>query len=300
MTEVVVAAVLLAVGIMGTFVAVRAGGPPLDAVWATWQGPPDASTGRHVGWSVPASSGSMLAARVERSRWITPIRMRELLSALSVTGSDLPLFASRLIVTVGACAVGPFGLWFILLVIGFPFPLGLAAGVAAIAAPLAVLLAVAALARRAADRRRHFRVVIASFVDLVVLGLAGGVGIDGALFAAAQVTPDWAARRLARALLTARDSGVAPWTALAAVGDELGVSELVELSHTVQLAGTEGARIRQSLTARGASLRRHEQAEAESAANAMTERLFLPGALLLLGFLLFIGFPAVHRILGGF
>ena len=78
------------------------------------------------------------------------------------------------------------------------------------------------------------------------------------------------------------------------------VPELVELATTVQLAGTEGARIRQSLTARAASLRRHEQADAESAANAMTERLFLPGALLLLGFLLFIGYPAFQRILGGF
>jgi hypothetical protein len=78
------------------------------------------------------------------------------------------------------------------------------------------------------------------------------------------------------------------------------VPELVELATTVQLAGTEGARIRQSLTARAASLRRHEQAEAESAANAMTERLFVPGALLLLGFLLFIGYPAFQRILGGF
>ena len=32
----------------------------------------------------------------------------------------------------------------------------------------------------------------------------------------------------------------------------------------------------------------------------MTERLFLPGALLLLGFLLFIGYPAFSRILTGF
>jgi tight adherence protein C len=47
-------------------------------------------------------------------------------------------------------------------------------------------------------------------------------------------------------------------------------------------------------------LRRHEQADAESSANAMTERLFLPGALLLLGFLVFIGYPAFARILGGF
>ena len=47
-------------------------------------------------------------------------------------------------------------------------------------------------------------------------------------------------------------------------------------------------------------MRRHAQAEAESAANAMTERLFVPGALLLLGFLLFIGYPAFQRIIGGF
>jgi hypothetical protein len=77
------------------------------------------------------------------------------------------------------------------------------------------------------------------------------------------------------------------------------VSELIELSTTVELAGTEGARIRQSLSARAVSLRRHEQADAESAANAMTERLFLPGALLLMGFLLFIGYPAFTRIVGG-
>jgi Flp pilus assembly protein TadB len=169
-----------------------------------------------------------------------------------------------------------------------------------VAAPLGVTIVFSALFRRAAERRRHVRVVVGSFVDLVVLSLAGGVGIDGALHAASQVTPDWAARRMSKALLTARDSGTAPWAALGALGEELGVDELVELSTTVQLAGTEGARIRQALTARGASLRRHEQADAESAANAMTERLFFPGALLLLGFLVFIGYPAIQRILGGF
>ena len=42
------------------------------------------------------------------------------------------------------------------------------------------------------------------------------------------------------------------------------------------------------------ALRRHEQADAESAANTTTERLFLPGALLLVGFLLFVGLPGVQ------
>jgi Flp pilus assembly protein TadB len=133
----------------------------------------------------------------------------------------------------------------------------------------------------------------------VVLSLAGGVGIEGALLAASQVSSDWAARRMGRALLRARESGESPWSALGRLGDELGVPELVELSSSLQLAGTEGTRIRQSLSARATSLRRHEQAEAESAANTTTERLFLPGALLLVGFLLFVGYPAFSRILGG-
>ena len=196
--------------------------------------------------------------------------------------------------------MGPVALWIVLTLVGAPVPLGPVVVVAGTGPVIGVALGVSALMRRAQERRRHMRVVLGSFVDLVVLSLAGGVGVDGALHAASRVTPDWAARRMARALQTARDAGTPPWEALAALGTELGVPELVELSTTVQLAGTEGARIRQSLMARGDSLRRHEQAEAESAANAMTERLFLPGALLLLGFLVFIGYPAVARILGGF
>ncbi len=120
------------------------------------------------------------------------------------------------------------------------------------------------------------------------------------MLAASQVSSDWAARRMDRALRRARDSGQSPWAALGRLGEQVGVPELVELSTTLQLAGTEGARIRQSLSARAVALRRHEQADAESEANAVTERLFLPGALLLIGFLVFIGYPAFARILGGF
>ena len=177
--------------------------------------------------------------------------------------------------------------------------LGVAVAAGVVAAPLCAGAPLVGLLARARERRRHFRCVVGSFVDLVVLSLAGGVGIEGALLAASQVSSDWAAGRMHRVFLRARDSGESPWGALGRLGQELGVPELVELSSSLQLAGTEGTRIRQSLSARAVSLRRHEQAEAESAANATTERLFLPGALLLLGFLLFVGYPAVNRILGG-
>jgi tight adherence protein C len=66
------------------------------------------------------------------------------------------------------------------------------------------------------------------------------------------------------------------------------------------MAGTEGAKVRSTLTARAASIRRHELAAAEAEANAVTDKLFIPGAFLLLGFLLLIGYPAFSRIAAGF
>jgi hypothetical protein len=300
MTDVIVLAVLVGLGICGVLSGLRSSGPSLETVWAAWERPvepKDPVTGVR---SVADRVGSSVVDRVERTRCSSSTRAVELRSALAVTGSDPVQFAVRLVVTVGACLLGPVALWFLVTALGGGISLGSAVLLAVVAAPVGLALSLAALSRRADERRRHFRVVIGSFVDLVVLSLAGGVGVDGALYSASQVTSDWAAQRMARALGAARDTGGAPWDALGSVGVELGIPELVELATTVQLAGTEGARIRQSLTARGESLRRHEQAEAESAANAMTERLFLPGALLLLGFLVFIGFPAVHRILGGF
>ena len=198
----------------------------------------------------------------------------------------------------GCCV--PLILWVAAELAGLPVSPMLAILIAVVAAPGAAFLPVAVVISRARDRRRHFRIVIGSFVDLVVLGLAGGVGVEGALLAASRVSDDWAATRMARALSKAQDAGQSPWAGLGQLGAEIAVPELVELSTTLELAGTEGARIRQSLTSRAVSLRRHEQAEAESAANTMTERLFLPGALLLFGFLLFIGYPAFSRIVGGF
>jgi Flp pilus assembly protein TadB len=200
----------------------------------------------------------------------------------------------------GAGLVVPPILWLVAAMAGLNVPVEVPILVAVAGVAAGIVLPPVELFHRARERQRHFRAVLGSFVDLVVLSLAGGVGIEGALLAASRVSADWAAKRMTKTLVKSRESGQSPWVALGQLGEEIGVPELVELSATVQLAGTEGARIRQSLSARAASLRRHEQADAESAANAMTERLFLPGALLLVGFLLFVGYPAFERILGGF
>ena len=74
------------------------------------------------------------------------------------------------------------------------------------------------------------------------------------------------------------------------------MTELVELSATVSLAGTEGARVRDSLAVKAASLRDHALAEAEAEAQSTTEKMALPVVLLFLGFLILIGYPAVDAV----
>jgi len=304
MTAVVLLALCTGAAVIGVAYGLSRRRMSLEGIFDSWDRTvPAAQTGplsvdRDA--SVTDRLGGPIVARVLASRWSGHRWVLRARSDLAISGTTPEEFVSRIVVLVASTALVPLVLWLLASLAGSGLPTAAAALSVVVGVPIAAALPVAGLVRRATDRRRHFRIVIGSFVDMVFLSLAGGVGIDGALHAASQVSSDWAAQRMGRTLLTARDSGAAPWEALESLGRELLVPELVELATTVQLAGTEGARIRDSLTARAASLRRHEQADAESAANAMTERLFLPGALLLLGFLVFIGYPAFERILGGF
>ena len=151
----------------------------------------------------------------------------------------------------------------------------------------------------AGRRRRDFRHALSSFLDLVVVALAGGGGVETAPSDAASVGAGWPFAYLRRALDQARLARQTPWAALGRLGQELGVGELTELAASVALAGTEGAKVRASLAAKASSLRTHELAEAETADQAATERMSLPVVLLFAGFLLFLGYPAVEKVLTG-
>lgn len=151
----------------------------------------------------------------------------------------------------------------------------------------------------ATKARAGFRHALSAYLDLVWITLAGGAGVDSALNNSVQIGQGWAFAQLRRALDTARLTRTTPWTTLRQLGDELGITELSELAATVSLAGTEGARVRTSLAAKAATLRTHQLADAEGDAQAATERMSLPVMLLLLGFLAFIGYPALTQVLNG-
>lgn len=178
---------------------------------------------------------------------------------------------------------------------GLPFPLvaGLLLGIVFFFVPDLTL-------RSQADaRRRDFRHALGSFLDLVVIGLAGGAGVESALADAASIGHGWAFTQLRNALDVTKLTGETPWDALARLGDELAIPELPELAASVSLAGTEGARVRGSLAAKAEAIRDHTMAAQEADAQSETEKMALPVVLLFVGFLILIGYPAVDAVLTG-
>lgn len=218
---------------------------------------------------------------------------------LRVTGRTV----EELLAKQGLCAVAGF-LWAPLTVtlmqlggvsVSLLLPLwcSLALGVAGFFAPLIGLKV------SAAERRRGFRHALSCFLDLVAVRLAGGAGVESALSSSAQGGHDWAFGEIRQALAGARLMGEAPWTGLDRLGTDLAISELNELAASVTLAGDEGARVRGSIAAKARSIRVRGLADAESAAQSASERMSLPIVLLMLGFVVFLGYPAVMQVLTG-
>ena len=146
-------------------------------------------------------------------------------------------------------------------------------------------------------RQRDFRHAIGAFLDLVAMNLSGGRGVPEALMAASEIGDGWAFWRIRDALANARISGQTPWQALGVLGEEVQVNELKDLSAALSLVAEDGAKVRESLTARAVSLRRRELADLEGQAGEKSQSMLLAQMLLAAAFLVFLMYPAVHLLL---
>jgi tight adherence protein C len=294
-------ALLLGAGFgLGLLAVLRGLFPPRPSLAAELQPRPDGSAAPSLGQPGSGELAGLLGAPLSRLAAGLGLHLTATRRDLAVTGQPLERHQAEKV------GLGLFGLLLgpataaALAAVGVRMPLVVPVWAAAGLAVGGFVLPDIGLRADANGLRREFRHTLGLSLDLTMIGLAGGAGVEGALTdAAASTGQGIAATRLRQALEDAHLRREPPWTALGRLGEELGIPELVELAASVGLAGTEGARVRPSLAAKAASLRAHELTDTEAAAQAATERMSLPVVLLFAAFLLFIGFPAVVRVVSG-
>ena len=210
-------------------------------------------------------------------------RERHLVASLllGLLGFGAPL----LITALGALAGRPMG--------SLPLLACLVLGAAMAALPTARLRS------RAAQARRDFRHVVGSFLDLVSMSLSAGRGVPEALDAASALSDDPAMARIRDALAAARLRGETPWAAMGRLGETLRIDELRDLSAALALVAEDGAKIRESLSARATSMRRRELADAEGRAGENSESMLVAQLVIAIGFIVFLVYPALSGIMGG-
>lgn len=251
-----------------------------------------------------SSAGARSDGQLERARQTVGARLEAEATLrgwqLSRTRKDLAVMNRSLTHHLGTKAL--LGLaalvWFpaTVTLLGFAGGLTVPLGVAVGAGLFGFFLPDLTLRREAEQRRRDFRHVVGSFLDLVAMNLAGGRGLPEALMAASSFGDHWAMVRLRQALSNARIMGWTPWESIARLGEDLGVEELRDLASALALAGDEGARIRTSLMARAESMRRKELVDVEGAAGESSQSMLLAQLLMCIAFLVFLAYPAVSQL----
>ncbi len=240
-----------------------------------------------------AEVGSRLAAELQvRGARYTSVR-----PDLAVLGRSMQGFLATkaLAAVVGVLAVPLLSA--LAALAGSPLPLTVPLLGTLVVGLVAFLLPDLVLKQQAAERRRDFQHAVGSFIDLVALNMAGGRGVPEALLGAVSVGHGWAFARISEALTGARLAGTTPWQALGDLGEELAIDDLRELGASLTLVADNGAKVRESLTSRAASLRRRELTNAEGKAGEDSQSMLIAQLVLCVGFMIFLIYPAAVRVL---
>jgi len=150
---------------------------------------------------------------------------------------------------------------------------------------------------QATRRRRDFRRALGMYLDLVALEMDGSAAPAEALPRAALVGSGWPLEVLRDTLYRATRAGRDHWAALTDLGERVGVRELTDLGSLMRLVSHDGARARDTLTARARSIRQQELADAEGQAGKRNESMRVAQILIGFGFMVFLTYPAVVNVI---
>ena len=201
-----------------------------------------------------------------------------------------------------AARVGSYVLWSLVLapwtalvawLVGADLPAIVPGLIAMLGAAWGLVVPFVNLRRLAVARRKAFSHALSAYCNVTVMCLAAGRGVEQALETASTAGQGWAFAEIRGALTAGYVRGEPPWEALGRLGAELGVDDLAELASTISMAGEEGAAVRETVGAKARTIRERITADTEQAAAAVTERMSLPTVLMVMGFLVFLGYPAL-------
>ncbi|KUM97370.1 hypothetical protein AQI95_41870 [Streptomyces yokosukanensis] len=148
----------------------------------------------------------------------------------------------------------------------------------------------------AAKARTEFAYGAAAWMRLVATRMASGKAADQALEDAARVGRGWAFVRIQEALLRARTEKSSPWQALDDLGTQLNLTVLNDVADIMRLSADDGASIYDTLRNRAKSLTNELLTQEASKANADSEKLHIPAALLAVIVMVALAFPAILNV----
>ncbi|MEZ5160069.1 MAG: type II secretion system F family protein [Marmoricola sp.] len=247
-------------------------------------GPVTAATGKErIGvWAIKALPPAI---------WIrTPTRELALLR--------IPLarfYGDKIVMALMGLVIPPLLAWFFGL-IGLGFPVAIPAIASVGLATMMFFLPNYNAVDDARKARLEFTRALGAYIDLVALERNNGSGVRQAMEAAAEVGDSWVFTRLSEELTRSRWSGQPPWDALHALADELGLPELDDFADIMRLSGEEGASVYTNLRARSAAMRTAMLNDEIAEANAVGERMTIPGSLLGVIFMALLVAPSLLRM----
>ncbi|MGW7613279.1 type II secretion system F family protein [Streptomyces sp. NPDC054766] len=179
--------------------------------------------------------------------------------------------------------------------VGLPFYVPAAVGL--LVAGLLFITPDLAVRDQAKRAREEFAHALSAYLDLVALKRAADAGPAEALEKAAEVGRGWPFLFLQGALRRARLEKIPPYQALAELAAEYDLPVLGDVADIMRGSATDGAAVYKALRARTAALNAELLADQAAEANAASEKMTAPGALLAVLVMLLMAFPAVIRML---
>ncbi|MEU3296682.1 type II secretion system F family protein [Streptomyces longwoodensis] len=180
---------------------------------------------------------------------------------------------------------------------GYPFPFAIPAITGIGLAAVFWLLPDLQLKQQAVEAREDFRYAVKAYLRLVQLERAADAAPTQALKRAAEVGEGWVFAKIRDTLIRADLEGISPWEALKRLSGEIDVPELGAPADIIAIAGEEGAAVGDTLGAQAKSLSGALVTSAKAKANMASEKMVMPVAMLVLIMTVYIGYPALSRIM---